>query len=195
MGLTESVNNFDTKLNKITADIHKEVEKITGNPLEAEQKKLSNLIPFLRSISSFIAELEQTKEDLKKEKDKLQKTVEEYEDRARHIQMAFDENAKTQYGYITSPDDLTQIYLDIQNGNVFHKWNKEHLTSVWADDIYPQLSSTRGWRATLNGYYVLTAGKSYSSGEPVVVIEALGNPTTVDSYIPYAPKKELMTIE
>lgn len=195
MSLTESVNNFDTKLNQITTDIFKEVEKILGSPLTAEKKKLSNLVTFLRSVSSAIAELEQTKEDLKKEKDKLQKTVEKYEDRARHIQMAFNENAKTQYGYITSPDDLTQIYLDIQNGNVFHKWNKEHLTSVWADDIYPQLSSTRGWRATLNGYYVLTAGKSYSSGEPVVVIEALGNPTTVDSYIPYAPKKELMTIE
>lgn len=85
MGLTESVNNFDTKLNQITTDIYKEVEKITGNSLTAEQKKLSNLIPFLRDVYSTIAALKQSEKDLKKEKDNLQGAIREFQSRANEI--------------------------------------------------------------------------------------------------------------
>ena len=77
MGLTESVNNFDTKLNQITADIYKEVEKITGNPLEAEQKKLSNLIPFLRDVYLTIAALKQSKKELETTVKKFQERGDE----------------------------------------------------------------------------------------------------------------------
>ena len=195
MGLTESVNNFDTKLNQITTDIFKEVEKITRNPLEAEQKKLSNLIPFLRDVYSTIAALKQSEKDLKKEKDNLQGAIREFQSRANEIRTLLETETGASYPVIVKPNDLNRIYTDIYNGSPFHGWNKKNLNSVWTNDIYPQLSSTRGWRTTLNGYYVLTGGKSYPSGEPVIVIEALSNPTTAESSIPWASKKELMTIE
>lgn len=185
MGLTESVNNFDTKLSQITTDIFKEVEKITGNPLEAEQKKLSNLVPFLRSVSSTIAELEQSKKE-------LETTVKKFQEKGDELCLSATGRTGKRFSKIIKPNDLNSLYVYMENGDYCNDWATLNPTLVWENAIYPNLQ--RGaWTTKINGDYVM-GGKKDPLNSEVFIVEAIKHPTSIEGYLPYAEKKEIMAI-
>lgn len=188
MSLTESINSFDTKLNQITADIYKEVEKITGESLTAEQKKLSNLIPFLRNVSSTIAELKQTEKE-------LEKTVSEFKKKGDEICLMLRNKTGRAYPTITAPNDLNRVCSDIEYGFVFNAWNDRNLDLVWTNAIYPKLQNGGKWRAKLNGKYVMKCSISFSGGEQRTTLEAAIRPTTTEDDLNRVSTKEIMLVE
>lgn len=188
MSLTESVNNFDTKLNQITTDIFKEVEKILGGSLTADKKKLSNLIPFLRSVSSTIAELEQTKKE-------LEKTVKGFQERGDALCASATERTGKRFSKIIKPNDLNSLYVYMENGDYCYDWANKNTDNVWRYVIYPKLSDTGSWRTTLNGRYVMTCAKTVVNGELVPNIYALERPQEDPDISVYASQKKIMTID
>ncbi len=188
MGLTESVNNFDTKLNQITADIYKEVEKITGNPLEAEQKKLSNLIPFLRDVYLTIAALKQSKKE-------LETTVKKFQERGDELCKATTERTGRKFSPIVKPNDLNSLYVYIVNGDFTHDWANKNLDIVWSNAIYPNLQNAGKWRTKLNGKYVMKCSISFSNGEQRTMLEAAERPVDSEQYLNYVNTKEIMLVE
>lgn len=188
MSLTESVNNFDTKLNQITTDIFKEVEKILGGSLTADKKKLSNLVPFLRSVSSTIAELEQSKKE-------LEATVSEFKKKGNEICLALRNQTGRSYPTIATPNDLDRVSTDIQHGFVFYAWNDRNLDSVWTNTIYPKLQNGGKWRTKLNGKYVMKCSISFSGGEQRTMLEAAIRPVTTEDDLNRVSTKEIMLVE
>lgn len=188
MSLTESINSFDTKLNQITTDIYKEVEKITGNPLEAEQKKLSNLIPFLRDVYSTIAALKQSKKE-------LETTVKKFQERGDELCKATTERTGRKFSPIVKPNDLNSLYVYIVNGDFTHDWANKNLDIVWSNAIYPNLQNAGKWRTKLNEKYVMKCSISFSNGEQRTMLEAAERPVDSEQYLNYVNTKEIMLVE
>lgn len=188
MGLTESVNNFDTKLNQITTDIYKEVEKITGSPLTAEQKKLSNLIPFLRDISSTITELKQSKKE-------LETTVKKFQEKGDELCLSATGRTGKRFSKIIKPNDLNSLYVYMENGDYCYDWASKNTDSVWEKVIYPNLQNGGKWRTKLNGKYVMKCSTSFPGGEQRTMLEALKIAVDSEQYLSYVDTKEIMLIE
>lgn len=188
MGLTESVNNFDTKLNQITTDIFKEVEKIMGSPLTAEKKKLSNLVTFLRSVSSVIAELEQSKKE-------LEKTVRGFQEKGNALCSIVNRYTGYRFSSVVKPNDLDNLHTYIYTGSFMSEWATKNPETVWATAIYPNLQDGGNWKTKLNGKYVMRGGISFPNGERRVGIEATERALDTEGEFNYVHSKTIMTVE
>ena len=185
MGLTESVNNFDTKLNQITTDIFKEVEKFAGSPLEENKKKLSELAPFLRDLYTNMLALKQSKKE-------LETTVKKFQEKGDELCLSATGRTGKRFSKIIKPNDLNSLYVYMENGDYCNDWATLNPTLVWENAIYPNLQ--RGaWTTKINGDYVM-GGKRDPLNSEVFIVEAIKHPTSIEGYLPYAEKKEIMAI-
>ena len=188
MGLTESVNNFDTKLNKITADIYKEVEKITGSPLPAEQKKLSNLVPLLKEMYLTIVELKQSKKE-------LEKTISKFQNKGNDLCSLITVQTGHNFPLIVKPDDFGYLHTYVQTGYYMTDWAERNIETVWSKAIYPNLQTGGNWRTKLNGKYVMKCSISFPNGEQRTMLEAAERPVDRERDFDYVGLKEIMLVE
>lgn len=188
MNLTESVNNFDTKLNKITADICKEVEKITGSPLPAEQKKLSNLVPLLKEMYLTIVELKQSKKE-------LEKTISKFQNKGNDLCSLITVQTGHNFPLIVKPDDFGYLHTYVQTGYYMTDWAERNIETVWSKAIYPNLQNGGKWRTKLNGKYVMKCSISFPSGEQRTMLEAAERPVDRERDFDYVGLKEIMLVE
>lgn len=188
MSLTESVNNFDTKLNQITTDIFKEVEKIMGSPLTAEKKKLSNLVTFLRSVSSVIAELEQSKKE-------LEKTVRGFQEKGNALCSIVNRYTGYRFSPVVKPNDLDNLHTYIYTGSFMSEWATKNPDTVWSTAIYPNLQNGGRWRTKLDGKYVMKCSISFAGGEQRTILEAAVRPVSTEDDLNRVSTKEIMFVE
>lgn len=188
MSLTESVNNFDTKLNKITADIYKEVEKIIRSPLPAEQKKLSNLVPLLKEIYLTIVELKQSEEE-------LEITVKKFQEKGNLLCSTVNRYTGYRFSSIVKPNDLDNLHTYIYTGTFMSDWAIKNPETVWATAIYPNLQDGGNWKTKLNGKYVMRGSISFPNGERRVNIEATERALDTEGEFNYVRSKEIMFVE
>ena len=188
MSLTESVNNFDTKLNKITADIYKEVEKITRSPLPAEQKKLSNLVPLLKEMYLTIVELKQSKEE-------LEKTVRGFQDKGNALCSIVNRYTGYRFSSVVKPNDLDNLYTYIYTGTFMSDWAEKNPDTVWGMAIYPNLQNGGRWRTKLGGKYVMKCSISFAGGEQRTILEAAVRPVDTEDEFNRVNTKEIMLVE
>lgn len=188
MSLTESVNNFDEKLDKVTGDIFKEVEKIMGSPLTAEKKKLSNLVTFLRSVSSVIAELEQSKKE-------LEKTVRGFQEKGNALCSIVNRYTGYRFASVVKPNDLDNLYTYIYTGSFMSEWATKNPETVWAGAIYPNLQDGGNWKTKLNGKYVMRGSISFPNGERRINIEATERALDTENEFNYVRSKEIMFVK